>query len=291
MKIAWMADIHYKDTWADSAKQTVKNAINYLMNTKECDVLVLGGDNCHPTTGTQPPQQTESCINEFFAMLNELNVLEVTYAIPGNHDVPLDWWYIKAMEYIGSRAICPQRVVFPDCDIFLVNTVGSRGFGDIGASGQSNPRAVTVNRGYIPYNEVKYLTSLLANSKNNSKPRLVFCHYLLGKVASINYFGSGDGIHEDHIYHMTLNYQVTKDMWDSYTPIVYLQGHWFQFTQEAYLNTDEHYYVVKKHYCKPSTAEFYTIAYVEVNGNNVKVVTVENDLQTENTIMDVTPSW
>ena len=99
-RIGFISDPHIPEVltgfYPESVLDACKNAVTYLMETKDCDFIVFGGDQTSERwkgTGTTIYDWEKNIkpedVDYFWDMLADLGWKDHVYAIPGNHECPL----------------------------------------------------------------------------------------------------------------------------------------------------------------------------------------------------------
>lgn len=290
MKIGWHADIHYNGATVDNTM--IRTPLSYLFNTSGCDILILGGDNIN-LAGNRPRAQL--FIENFWNNVDAVGFGEQCYAIPGNHDIPLDAWF----RYSDDRALCPRELRYDGISIYLLNTVGSLGYGNNQlTSGAGGKVGVSEMCPYMPFSDIRWLKRCITQAHNRGDIVLIFTHhhvYFTIDSASA-YYANKTCLTQLNSYHICRNAHTIYSALQDSSPVIVLMAHlWDTPSGEGYAEYDSDgvYLVYKKHFTASGGADPQTIAYVDANPStgNVKVYTIEHDYETINEIMNITPSW
>lgn len=300
-RIGLFYDVHHPKNEA-----AYQSDADYLLNTLGSDMLVFGGDQIN---GNEPavPHSPDADLRAFWDNIEAAigsSGLDKTYAIPGNHDIPVYQHEKIAREYIGERGVTPQ-VIQPvsGVTVILLDTNGARmQGGNHGAGHLYN---------YIPYRNLEFLREELSNAHSRGDAVLVCGHapFLFGddpNLLSYNpdgpWGGEADAVLKSYAddngaYEIVQNHLNAYQYFADGSPVVYVSGHDnhnsdLNGSAELYTNDSEIYHVWQDHYSTGVNAP-HSFLYADINEStgNVKIVSVNSADKTETTIMDVTPSW
>lgn len=295
-------DVHHPKNNA-----TYPNDASYLMNDLGCDALVFGGDQINGDDNATP-HSPASDLRGFWDNIDgalSASQMDNTYAIPGNHDIPVRHHEQIASEYIDDRGTTPQSLQPVDgLTILLIDTQGP-------SRTQGGKKGVGQAREYIPWRQLEWTRQEIQAAHSRGDVILILGHapVLFGNNANLlSYNGDGpysseaDYVndayrHDSAAYELVENFADVHVHWSRNSPVVYLSGHDnhnadLNGSAELYENQAGIYHIWQDHYGTGTNAP-HTFGYLDVDTGtgNVKYVSVDSGTKSTTTVMDVTPTW
>lgn len=227
VRIGHFADVHHPRE-ADA----FRSDLAHLVEERAADLLLWGGDQVagrEPAVPHAPAEDVRSFWDAVEAAVGS-SVFEVSYAVPGNHDVPFTHWIEVSSEYLDpSHLRTPIRLRPAEgVTVLAVNTQGP-------AIVQGGGDSVAQNHCFVPYHELRWLDRELAAAADRGDVRIVVGH---APVA----FGTDPALEcyhpeapwtdrrlaylgDDQAYEVPQNFQAVWRTLDAHAPVVYLSGH------------------------------------------------------------------
>jgi len=302
VKIGYPADPHYPES--DSEVDYESN-VSYLYNTVNTDIAIWGGDQMNGAED-EYPHFTEQELRDFWNMVERAaGTLENTYAVPGNHDIPVPKYEEISREYIGSRADTPQKIEPVDGVTCLM--IDTQGPGSV----QGGYGGVGLTTGYVPYRQLVWLRDELQAAHSRGDICLVFGHSPVWFADSstssrtqhpvVNLGGSIDARREvtgyateegtiAHSYFVAQNYHRVREVLEANGPAIYFSGHDYADYFGAELVGNGFYHCWQEHYYNDQNE---LLSYVEADPSTGQVdwYQVDPNAATETNGLSVAPNW
>lgn len=294
-RIGHFADVHYP-----GPDDTFRSDLGTLLNTKDSDIVVHGGDQIIGNEANVP-HSPESDIRDYWENVVEdvSGAIDASHAIMGNHDVPYPYAERITAEYIGSdRTGTPQHITPADgVSVYLINTQGP-------AIVQGGDDSVAQNNCYVPYSELEWLNTKLSNSPSG-EINIVIGHAPVWFSTNEEMFSYhpdapwADRLHAymipDTAYDVVDNFELVRRIMESNAPVVYLSGHDFHIGAEEYTNVGGtgFYHIWQDHYGETGSSSPNRLGFLDADPSTgtVQFRTFPSGGTTETTVMDITPNW
>jgi len=309
-RIGHLADMHWPGGVLESNYET---DWNHLWNNLNADTVIWGGDQISGGA-SNTIHAKEQDIRDFWEKVESVDItlLENSYSIPGNHDLPVPHYNNITNDYLDGREKTPRKLTPIDgLTILNISTQGGSNV-DGGVSG------VGMDYPYIPLRELKWLIDEVKEAHNRRDIILIFGHTPIwyGTNSNVRAYNKDAGTNnitelsvntpnagygKRSIYFMINNFWQVMEQLTANSPVCYFPGddkHGYNHNGSAnfYDNINGVYQAWQDHYGYEGGTNY---AYIDVDTStgNVKFVTVASDANTnvtpgtETTVMDVTPSW
>lgn len=287
MRIGWIQDTH---TTADpnepapGAQQELVSMIDDL-GAKGCDTIVHTGDLVHPVASADIPHVTEDEFNRFWSLVDQSSYGDlVEYAVPGNHDIPLQT-YLES----DNRAKLTERIDFDSAGVTMIllntqatgYTTGSNSPEGQGGASTEIPR--------VPLRDVEWMDEQLTDAGSNAKLIMPHAPTYFQENAAYNAVHSQNGtLGQGGSYQITWNYQYIHDTLKQYNKVVEPTSHVYDHSDEGSEQANGVWYAWKLHTYDHSTESMQTYAYIDIDSTGCTITTVNYSDGVENIILDTT---
>lgn len=292
VKLGWMQDSHINDSGISDRSGVdgaITTDIDTLGNTYGVEDIYWTGDQVAPANSGSVPHVDDADFERFWNLVDNATYSDlVRYAIPGNHDTPIQN-HLKS----DDRAILRARVDYDSegVTVLLVNT-HANGYvsgspGTTGGTGQTTPN--------MPYRDLKWLDEQLEDAGNNAK--LILPHAGLFAIDSGITFPTTVDTNptrrvlknkRGEYYEFVENFNQVHATIQKYDKVVVPVSHLFQqgSGSRGKETVDGVEYVHKNHYWNSNANDASTFGFIDISGSGATVKTVEHSDGTEYTLLD-----
>lgn len=295
IRIGDWGDQHY----GNESLTAYRDDFDHILNTLGCDITLMGGDVT--AGGLQVPHTPEQQVRGWFENVCEQvtgGLDESIHYIPGNHEVPYQWFKTIASEYINPEQLVTPKVLKPidGLSIIMMNTQGP-GNKSGGAQGIGKDNC------YVPRHELRWVREKLIEANNNGDMIILYGHSPLfpsnvdSNIAAyrekaVSNFKDEEYLHDEASYWIPLNH---TDVWDYIGEIgsefVYVSHHDYHAGFEGAEKVGgKLHHIWQDHYAGAGSSSPNTFGYLDVDtsSGSVQYVSVESSDKSETTVMDIT---
>jgi len=305
VRLAYPADYHYPIVGSESRFTDAMSRIDGL----NPDLIVWGGDQL--ATSSQHPEIREGEVQNFWDLADQYTDLSITHQIPGNHDIPTQYYHDITADYLDEERTTLPRSIQP-VDGLTVVMMDTNGNGRV----QGGKIGAGISYPFIPTSDLKFMIDEVSAAHDRGDVVVICEHapmwpipsssqaagawklsdngYALDEV-TIPMTGTDPETGQDQPYFICHNYhQIVKEL-SNHGPVVVLTGHLAHSTgvteAEGFHNIQGSgiYHTWQTHFADDGTEGAYLD--IDLSTGNVVMKTIPFGGGTHNTVMDVTPSW
>jgi hypothetical protein len=286
VQIGWVHDTGLRrpdEEGAAPRREAITTDLRSLFRGYDATLAVHGGDMVNSDQGKVPHISAPGRYDTFWDVARELGVEDRVWAVPGNHDVPIQRFFAA-----HPNAVWRRQFRFPEARtaLFLLNTNGGGGAtGSHGPTVASGQTAVGVNHGYVPHVDLLWLEEQLRDLPD-SWAKLLVCHHHLywSDDESLATYSPEPAHRSRNFYDVVLNARRVHDLLSRHSRVVACQAHLFQRGTEGNTAVDGVHYLHKSHY--HMGGEFSTFGVIDARPDRTRVLTVDHESRREAVIFD-----
>lgn len=286
MQIGWVHDTGLRlpeEEGATNRREAIMTDLRSVFQEYDATLAVHGGDMVNSDQGKVPHISSPGRYEVFWEVTRELGVEDGVWAVPGNHDVPMQTFF-KA----HPNAVWRRQFRFPEAKtaLFLLNTNGGGGttgsHGPIAAGGQT---AAGVNHGYVPHIDLLWLEEQFPTIPE-TWAKIIVCHHHLywSDNEALATYSPEPAHRSENFYDVVLNARRVHDLLSRQSRVVACQAHLFQSRAEGYTSVDGVHYLYKTHY--HMSGSFHTFGIIDARAERTRVLTVDHESREESVIFD-----
>lgn len=275
VRYGWLGDVHQPGPGSEppGPRERFSDDLAALVEEYGVADVFCTGDCAHPRDDDRGsvPHVTAADVDEFWRYVDASGYGERVRAIPGNHDVPL-----RTFLDSDDRALWRGRFTDDDVTVLVVTTaVPGAATGSPGRPDEQG--GVGVNSGRVAYADLVWLERQLERAGDDAK--VVLPHhptYFVGDSALDAYSPDGS-LRERNLYDVCRNYRTIHGVLSRFEKVLVPFSHLYQFASEGGSTVDGVTYAWKKHYYEFTADRLWTYAYIDVDADGARIVTVDRD--------------
>lgn len=276
-RIGWLCDSHIDPFNETGAGERLTEDVVSLFEDHGISDLYFNGDAVakgNPWNDDSYAHSVPEHYERFWELIDKSGYGDRVICIPGNHDVPLQYFLDS-----DDRARLSHKASYDGVTVLMVNTVAP---GWVSGSRQTG---YGWTNGYVPYRQLRWLDEELEAAGNDMK--IVYFHHHAWLTPDDPLASAPtDSQSVEQLYWVCRNYRAIHQILSSYEKVICPQGHTAQFVAEGSSQVDGVEYLYKKHYYEVRDDGVTTYAYIDADENGCTVTTIDHNTKEETVILD-----